>query len=116
MSTSFEIVHGPSKSSLFDSCMYTYTKGAKVEVSFSISSGYTTMPLGDPGCAYQLIYVRDWTVTGIEHIDNTGDNFKLRGYCKTNLEMQHLVGSEIETKEFEMTYNTQTRVGHIDFF
>lgn len=36
----YEIFSGPSKSALFDACMYTsYSKNAKIAVNFEISQG-----------------------------------------------------------------------------
>lgn len=38
----YDIVNGPSKSVLFDSCQYCYSKDVKVHINFTIAQGYSS--------------------------------------------------------------------------
>lgn len=76
----YSIINGPSKSVLFDSCLYAYSKDAKVHVNFAISQGCSNH--GDDATKLHLLLpVTNIKITGIEHEDGSGESFILKGYC-----------------------------------
>ncbi len=113
MNATFPIVYGPSKGALFDACKYLGSEST-IHIEFAVAWGYTT-PKSDPGCAAMLMYVRNWTITGIEHEDNSGDNLIIRGLCRTNLDIKHMDNEILNTKKYEMHFDAKRRTGSIRF-
>ena len=79
----YDIINGPSKSALFDACMYVYNKDAKIAVNFTISQGYSN-DTNDATRLYLPLPVTDIKITGIEHEDGSGESFILKGYCNVD--------------------------------
>lgn len=111
---SFDIVSGPNKDTLFDSCKYAYTESATIPIDLRIAVGYT-MPEGHPGRAYIPMHIREVLLVSIEHECGSGESFNLRGYCEADLES--LGGRAIyKAYQFKAYYNSKTRKGTITFF
>lgn len=110
----YEIMNGPSRDTLFDSCKYAYAGNAKVAVDFVVAIGYT-MPKGHPGRAYIPMKLTDIVITSIEHEDGSGESFNLRGYCRADLIIR--AGSTTYSNyHFRGYYNTKNRTGTISFY
>lgn len=110
----YDIVAGPNKDALFDSCKYAHSKVAKLTIDFTVAIGYT-MHKNDPGCAYIAMPITNIRITGIEHEDGSGESFILHGYCEADL---HSFGGNnvaYETYRFEAYYNSKHRNGWITF-
>lgn len=106
-----DIVGGPSRSTLFDACMYAYDPDTTIAVKFDIPRGYTA-PKGHLGCAYIPLKVENLKITSILHEDGSGYSFILNGYCDTDLSIG---GKNLTSHKFEAYYNAKTRKGWIRF-
>ena len=62
----FSIINGPSKSVLFDSCQYAYSKDVKVYINFAIPQGYSNHS-NDATKLYLPMQITDLVITGIQH-------------------------------------------------
>ncbi len=113
MSTSYDIVAGPNKDLLFDACKYAYDKSCKIDVQFSVASGYTTTPDNDPKCAYVLMDISDIMIAGIDHEDGSGDSFNIHGYCR--ISHKPTAGFLLLPSKFVAYYNVKSRKGKITF-
>jgi len=112
---SFAIINGPSKDLLFDACKYAYSKNlVSIEIKLSVAAGYTTPP-SNPGCACITMPLTGITICSIEHEDNSGDSFNIRGYCAADPEC--LTGISINLKKyyFKAYYCAKNRKGTISF-
>lgn len=109
----FDIVNGPSRDTLFDACKYACIENSNVSVDFAIAIGYT-MPIGCPGCAYIPAHVADIKILGIEHDDESGTCFNLRGRCNADLRIAR-ANTVYTTYKFEAFYNVKNRKGYICF-
>ena len=106
----FDIIGGPNKDRLFDSCKYAFDKSAKISADFDVALG-TTMPPEHPGAAYILMGINDIKVCSIEHEDGSGESFNLAGYCQADLKL----GEGYKPYRFSAYYNAKTRRGTISF-
>lgn len=108
----YDIVCGPSKSALFDACMYAYNKDAKIAVNFTISQGYSN-DTNDATKLYLPLPVTNIKITGIEHEDGSGESFILKGYC--NADRDYLLRRDntyhYRYFRFSAYYNTGNRKG-----
>ena len=108
----YDIINGPSKSALFDACMYVYNKDAKIAVNFTISQGYSN-DTNDATKLYLPLPVTNINITGIEHEDGSGESFILKGYC--NVDKDYLLRKEntyrYRYSRFSAYYNTGNRKG-----
>ncbi len=95
MSGFYEIVAGPNKDALFDSCKYAYDKRVKISMPFRLSEVFPT----------------DFRITSICHEDGSGDSFNLAGYCK--IDIAEFGGHNF--CHFEAFYNTKNRKGRMRF-
>ena len=112
----YDIVDGPSKDTLFDSCKYACSKnGSRVTVDFRVAIGYT-MPVNDPCCAYVPMAIKNIRIMGIEHEDGSGESFNLTGYCDANLE-SYRGTKEVDYKpySFKAYYTSKRRHGFMVF-
>ena len=108
----YDIIGGPSKSALFDACMYVYNKDAKIAVNFTISQGYSN-DTNDATRLYLPLPVTNIKITGIEHEDGSGESFILKGYC--NVDKDYLLRKEntyrYRYSRFSAYYDTRSRKG-----
>lgn len=108
----YEIIDGPSKSALFNACMYVYNKDAKIAVNFTISQGYSN-DTNDATRLYLPLPVTNINITGIEHEDGSGESFILKGYC--NADSDYLLRRDntyrYRYSRFTAYYNTKSRKG-----
>ena len=108
----YDIIDGPSKSSLFDACMYVYNKDAKIAVNFTISQGYSN-DTNDATRLYLPLPVTNINITGIEHEDGSGESFILKGYC--NADRDYLLRRDntyrYRYSRFSAYYNAKNRKG-----
>lgn len=109
----YDIITGPNKDALFDACKYACNDEARIPISFTVAFGYTT-PVGDPGCAFIPMYVKDFRIVGIENEDGSGDSFNLRGDCKADLKSFHGTAT-YKYYRFRAYYNARRRSGCIIF-
>ncbi len=110
----YDIVAGPNKDALFDSCKYACSETSKVVVDFTVALGYT-MPKNDPGCAYIKMPITDIKINGIEHEDGSGESFILHGYCRADLNCFTSNKVEYKPYRFEAYYSSKRREGWISF-
>lgn len=111
----FEITNGPSKDALFDACKYAYSKTAKITIEPKIAVG-CTMPLGPGcGCTYIPMRIKDVVIVGIEHENDSGESFNLRGECQAELKSLDSKKAVYRPYKFKASYNTRTRKGTISF-
>lgn len=108
--SSFEIVSGPSRDTLFDACKYAYDKSAHVGISFGIPVAWTAPPT-DLKAMFVPMEMEDIIVSLIPHEDGSGNSFNISGYCKAALVME----GRLKDYEFKAYYNTKTRQGVIEF-
>ena len=101
----YDIVNGPNKDSLFDSCKYICIKGASIPINFNVALGYS-MPKNNPECAYFPMNLSDFKIMGIENEDGSGESFNIHGYVKKDGTPFH----------FKAYYSTKHRNGTITFF
>lgn len=108
----YEIVDGPSKDTLFDSCKYACSKsGSRVTVDFRVAIGYTK-PANDPRCENIPMAIKNIRIMGIEHEDGSGESFNLKGYCDANLESYKGTNDvDYEAYHFKGYYNSKKRRG-----
>ena len=108
----YDIINGPSKSALFDACMYAYSKDAKIAVNFTISQGYSN-DTNDATRLYLPLPVTDIKITGIEHEDGSGESFILKGYC--NVDKDYLLRRDniyrYRYSRFSAYYDAKNRKG-----
>ena len=108
----YDIVCGPSKSALFDACMYVYNKDAKIDVNFTISQGYSN-DTNDATKLYLPLPVTNIKITGIEHEDGSGESFILKGYC--HVDKDYLLRKEntyrYRYSRFSAYYDARSRKG-----
>ena len=108
----YDIIDGPSKSALFDACMYVYNKDAKIAVNFTISQGYSN-DTNDATRLYLPLPVTDIKITGIEHEDGSGESFNLKGYC--NVDKDYLLRRDniyrYRYSRFSAYYDAKNRKG-----
>lgn len=108
----YDIIGGPSKSALFDACMYVYNKDAKIAVNFTISQGYSN-DTNDATRLYIPLPVTNIKITGIEHEDGSGESFILKGYC--NVDKDYLLRKEntyrYRYSRFSAYYDARSRKG-----
>ena len=110
----YDIVAGPNKDALFDSCKYACSKTANLTVDFTVAIGYTR-PKSDPGCAYIAMAITDIVIFGIEHEDGSGESFILRGCCRADLNSYGGSNVTYEPYRFKAYYNSKRRNGWIVF-
>lgn len=108
---SYDIVAGPNKDVLFDSCKYACSETGEIAVRFDIAIGYT-MPKNDPGCCAILMEIANIKIMGIENEDGSGESFILHGYCEANL---HFYDAARKPYRFKAWYNSKKRKGRITF-
>lgn len=112
----YDIVDGPSKSTLFDACQYAYNKGTKISVMFEIVQGYSEDSNDDPKLKLPLFLpIADILVTGIQHEDGSGESFNLEGYCCADIDYYekkcYTNTYFYENYRFSAYYNTESRTG-----
>ena len=108
----YEIVSGPSKSALFDACMYAYSKDAKIAVNFAIPQAYSN-DTNDATRMYLPMQITDVVITGIQHEDGSGESFNLEGYCKVDIDY-HIRNDGVcryQYRRFTAYYNAKSRKG-----
>ena len=110
----YVIFNGPSKSVLFDSCLYAYSKNAKVHVNFAVSQGCSND--GNNATKMHLpMQITDIVITGIQHEDGSGESFNLEGYCKVDIDY-HIRNDGVcryKYRRFTAYYNAKSRKGTI---
>ena len=108
----FSIIDGPSKSVLFDACLYSYSKDTKIAVNFTIPQGYSN-DSNDATRLYIPLPVTNIKITGIEHEDGSGESFILKGYC--NVDKDYLLRKEntyrYRYSRFSAYYDARSRKG-----
>ena len=110
----FSIFSGPSKSVLFDSCLYAYSKDVKVHVNFGISQGCLNDG-NDATKMHLMLQITDIVITGIQHEDASGESFNLEGYCKVDIDY-HIRNDGVcryQYRRFTAYYNSKSRKGTI---
>lgn len=108
----FSIINGPSKSVLFDSCQYCYSKDVKVHIDFAIPQGYSSHS-NDAVKLYLPMQITDIAITGIQHEDASGESFNLEGYCKVDIDY-HIRNDGVcryQYRRFTAYYNSKSRKG-----
>lgn len=108
----FSIINGPSKSVLFDSCQYAYSKDVKVHINFAIPQGYSNHS-NDATKLYLPMQITDIVITGIQHEDGSGESFNLEGYCKVDIDY-HIRNDGVcryQYRRFTAYYNSKSRKG-----
>ena len=108
----YDIISGPSKATLFDACLYSYSKDAKIAVNFGISQGCSNH--GDDATKLHLLLpVTNIKITGIEHEDGSGESFVIKGYC--HVDKDYLLRKEntyrYRYSRFLAYYNAKNRKG-----
>ena len=106
----YAIVNGPGKDRLFDACKYACTK-LKLNVDFKVALDHTRVD-DIPSWGYIPMSIKDFRITGIEHGDDSGEKFNLRGSCKADIDA---IGPEAKYKsyKFKAFYDTRYRKGII---
>ena len=108
----YDIISGPSKATLFDACLYSYSKDAKIAVNFTISQGYSN-DSNDATRLYIPLPVTNIKITGIEHEDGSGESFIIKGYC--HVDKDYLLRKEntyrYRYSRFLAYYNAKNRKG-----
>ena len=110
----FSIINGPSKSVLFDSCQYAYSKDVKVYINFAIPQGYSNHS-NDATKLYLPMQITDTVITGIQHEDGSGESFNLEGHCKVDIDY-HIRNDGVcryQYRRFTAYYNSKSRKGTI---
>lgn len=110
----FSIINGPSKSVLFDSCQYAYSKDVKVHINFAIPQGYSSHS-NDAIKLYLPMQITDIVITGIQHEDGSGESFNLEGHCKVDIDY-HIRNDGVcryQYRRFTAYYNSKSRKGTI---
>ena len=110
----YSIINGPSKSVLFDSCQYAYSKDVKVHINFAIPQGYSSHS-NDAIKLYLPMQITDIVITGIQHEDGSGESFNLEGYCKVDIDY-HIRNDGVcryQYRRFTAYYNSKSRKGTI---
>jgi len=110
----YSIINGPSKSVLFDSCLYAYSKDAKVYINFAIPQGYSNHS-NDATKLYLPMQITDLVITGIQHEDGSGESFNLEGHCKVDIDY-HIRNDGVcryQYRRFTAYYNSKSRKGTI---
>ena len=110
----FSIINGPSKSVLFDSCQYAYSKDVKVHIDFAIPQGYSSHS-NDAVKLYLPMQITDIVITGIQHEDGSGESFNLEGHCKVDIDY-HIRNDGVcryQYRRFTAYYNSKSRKGTI---
>lgn len=110
----FSIINGPSKSVLFDSCQYAYSKDVKVYINFAIPQGYSNHS-NDATKLYLPMQITDLVITGIQHEDGSGESFNLEGHCKVDIDY-HIRNDGVcryQYRRFTAYYNSKSRKGTI---
>ena len=108
----YNIVNGPNKSVLFDSCQYCYSKDVKVHINFAIPQGYSSHS-NDAVKLYLPMQITDIAITGIQHEDASGESFNLEGYCKVDIDY-HIRNDGVcryQYRRFTAYYNSKSRKG-----
>lgn len=108
----YSIINGPSKSVLFDSCLYAYSTDANVHVNFSISQSCSSHS-NDAVKLYLPMQITDIVITGIQHEDGSGESFNLEGYCKVDIDY-HIRNDGVcryRYRRFTAYYDTRSRKG-----
>ena len=108
----YSIINGPSKSVLFDSCQYAYSKDVKVHINFAISQGCSSHS-NDAIKLYLPMQITDIVITGIQHEDGSGESFNLEGYCKVDIDY-HIRNDGVcryQYRRFTAYYNSKSRKG-----
>lgn len=108
----YSIINGPSKSVLFDSCQYAYSKDVKVHINFAIPQGYSNHS-NDATKLYLPMQITDIVITGIQHEDGSGESFNLEGYCKVDIDY-HIRNDGVcryQYRRFTAYYNSKSRKG-----
>lgn len=111
----FDIINGPSKSVLFDSCKYVYDiygMSPEIDMDFAISQEYLNHS-NDATKLCQSPHITDIMVTGIQHEDGSGESFNLEGYCQTDIDycLQKDNVHCFRYYRFSAYYNTGNRKG-----
>ncbi len=109
----YEIVAGPNKDLIFDSCKYAYDD-VNLYANFVVAVAYT-VPKGAAGRAYIPMAFSEGIVTEIDHEDGTGEKLKLKGYCRVDTKAIAEKDVVLRARGFEAYYNTRTRKGTITF-
>ncbi len=106
----YDIIDGPSKSTIFDSCRFVCEK----YVDFRVQFGMISREEGsDSESGYVTIPNKDVKIMGIQHEDGSGESFNLEGYCFADLE--HNATPNYKMYRFGAYFNTQKRIGTIWF-
>lgn len=109
----FSIIDGPSKSVLFDACLYSYSKDTKIAVNFTIPQAYSNHGSNNATKLYLPLPVINIKITGIEHEDGSGESFLLKGYC--DVDKDHLLRGDntyrYRYSRFSAYYNAKSRKG-----
>ena len=110
----YEIFNGPSKSVLFDSCLYAYSKDAKVHVNFAVSQGCSNHG-NDATKMHLMMQITDIVITGIQHEDASGESFNLEGYCTVDIDypIRNDGVCRYQYRRFTAYYNSKSRKGTI---
>lgn len=129
MFKSFSVESGPNRNDLVNAFLYAYDPAANIPITFMVAKGYT-MPIGDPGCAYEALEMRVKHITELQHEDGSGYSFNIKGSCSVALGATHFENrydtkehmtvvsrrTDMVQAEFEAYYNARSRKGKITFF
>lgn len=106
----YDILNGPNRDLLFDACKYAYDKDVKVQVEFTIATGYTA-PKESGKAAYVPMDVADFRIHTIGHEDGSGKSLLLKGFCKANT--IPFGRGNYRAYVFDMYYDVRDRKGWI---
>ena len=108
----FRIINGPSKSVLFDSCLYAYSADANVNVNFAISQGCSNHS-NDATKMHLMMQITDIEITGIQRVDGPWERFNLEGHCRVDIDY-HIRNDGVcryRYRRFSAYYDTKSRKG-----
>lgn len=103
----FDVVGGPSKDRIFDSCKHAYDEEDQISVKFKVI--LNTHEGCDMIGAVQL-YMADTIINKIEHEDGSGHSFNLGGYCKADLGFD--IGDNYDAYYIRTGYHKGGRLPH----
>lgn len=110
VSKNYDIVGGPGRDRLFDSCKYAWDVYNKIVLHFQVVEFYTPSLVSDSP-NYKPLEITNTRIFNIEHKDTSGLNFNLKGRC-----LARLPGDSVPLQyKFTASYNTSNRTGVISF-
>lgn len=105
----FNILTGPSRSMIFNACEHA-CEDVQILLCFTVAAICKKQKRGEE-YKYVPMDISDFRICGIEHYDDSGNNFIINGGCKADP-----IFTGKKTYRFKAYYDTERREGRITFF